>query len=227
VEACFEEAVSIREQLLKAGEPGRRETLLRDAVFTRLGFAAAYAGKSLQLDAEGGRKLMLDAKRVLTEAPVKEQLVELGYKKQADALFLFLAAGDDNALGFHQEAVKKLENAHRLIEDAGKEWTVLTQPVSYELGRTLIKLQQYPKAATYYQEVVDIARTHQFLQMPEQEEKLTEFANLLRRLNRAPEAEKLWIDYLAALKFRFTERHDFYREAYQAYQKFYPVDATK
>jgi serine/threonine-protein kinase len=216
MEQCFDEAVRIREKLLE-NAPDSRKALLRDVVYTKLGFAAAYAGAS----AYASQSLMLDAKRIATDQELRKQLIEVqGNEKLADALALYVSATDDIAFRDYAKAVDKLRAAISVIRDVGKAETTLAAEVHFELARTLSRLNRFQEAENEYQAMVDIARDQQMFQIPKQAGKIDAFGQVLRRLGKAADAEQLWKEYLAAQKFRFGEQHKFYKEAVTAYQGF-------
>jgi hypothetical protein len=216
METHFKEALRIRENLLENAPSGRRNAFLRDVVFTKLGMALAFA-----TIAANNNRFMLDAKRIVREPELIEQLIEWqGNRTLADSLVAFVKALDAIQFREFDKAIGELEKALSLVRDAGWEGTSLSGPVHFELARTLARSNRPEQAEPEYRKAIAIARRAGMFQMPEQAEKIREFGEVLRKLGRASEIESLWREYLVAQKFRFGVQHRFYRHAFAAYQKY-------
>jgi hypothetical protein len=214
MDKCFNEALTIREELLRDAPPGRKKPFLRDVVFTKLGIAAAYLGQ----------KSILDAKRIVNEPVLRREIIELqGNEKQADALRHFIKAGD--AIGFGQpaEAIDELNQGLKLIEGAGIAESILAGRLNFELAHLLVRVNRLAEAEKKYRDAFEIARRERMFQMPQQSDKVNAFGELLRKSGKHKEAEELRKEYLAGLKFRFGDQHKFYKEAASDFKEFLPT----
>ena len=218
MEQCFAEAIRIRDLLLKEAPPERRKPVLRDAVFTKLGVAAAYAGK----------EQMFDAKRISNDANLRSEIIEYqGDEVLANALTSVIAAGDH--IGFREfpQAIDDLKQSLSLLQQAGEDQTVMGALVAFDLGDCYRKLNKPEEAEKWYMASIAIIQRNKFFQIPEQAKRVATVGTLLYQRGKRAQADQLWTTYLSQQKFRFGVDHPFYKNAVTAHQDFVAAQSAR